>query len=289
MSLPSETPVIRLAPNVPVFDLPIQVAIAQGLFEREGVRVEFVARHDPLTSHRDAFQRQKESLYETGQADAYNLCEWAGLDRSDRSTRGSRVHALRPAVVAQVILSFDAALQEPADLAGVPIGINEFTGSHYTVLQMLDGVLRREELVLQHEGEPLVRYEALKAGRLRAASLMEPYVSLALKEGAHIVAASFYRGAEVISPALPRAAREAYLRAVDAAAALITADFDRYKQQLITAPIQGRIAAHEIGNQFVRYVPSRPMDEARFAATTAWLRARDLAPACTQYDSLVAA
>jgi len=287
MSHPQSLPVLRIAPNVPVFDLPILVALEHGLFEKEGIVVEFVAKHDPLTSNQDAFKRQKESLYESGQADCYNLCEWAGLDRSDRSERGSQVHALRPAVAAQVILSFDPDIQEPRDLAGVPVGINEFTGSHYTVLQFLDGTLPREDVVVKHVGEPLVRYEELKAGRLRAASLMEPYVSLALKEGAHIIAANFYRGAEVISPTLSPQQRRGYLDAVNAAADLINADFDRYKHYLVE-PVKDRISPEEVSNHFVHYAHSKPLDEKRFAYTVEWMRSWGLQPESGRYDTLVA-
>ncbi len=285
----SELQTLRLAPNVPVFDLPIIVALEHGLFKKEGLQVEFVAQHDPVTSNQDAFQRQKESLYECGKADAYNLCEWAGLDRSDRSQRGSRVHALRPAVAAQVILTFDRSIQEPRDLAGVPIGINEFTGSHYTALQFLDGTIPREDVVLQHVGEPYIRYEQLKAGTLRAASLMEPYVSLALKEGAHIIGATFYRGAEVISPSLSAEQRAGYLRAINAAADLIQADFGRYKHHLITEPVRGRIEPNEIGNQFVHYAHAKPLDEKRFDYTTKWMNSWDLKPVHDKYGELVVA
>lgn len=279
--------VIRLAPNVPVFDLPIIVALERGLFHAQGVEVEFVARHDPVTSNQDAFKRQKESLYESGRADAYNLCEWAGVDRSDRSGRGSRVHALRPAVAAQVILTFDGDIQEPRDLAGVPVGINEFTGSHYTALQFLEGTLPREDIVLQHVGEPYLRYQQLKAGTLRAASLMEPYVSLALKEGAHIISANFYRGAEVISPDLTPTQRQGYLTAVNAAADLIRADFGSFKHHLIVDQIRDRIAPLEIADHFVHYAHAKPLDPKRFAYTTAWMRSWNLAPEHGAFDELV--
>ena len=64
--------------------------------------------------------------------------------------------SLRPAVGAQAILSFDAAIQEPRDLAGVPVGINDRTGSHYTTLQSLEGVLVNASAQLR---ETLPRYE----------------------------------------------------------------------------------------------------------------------------------
>jgi NitT/TauT family transport system substrate-binding protein len=279
---------LTVAPNVPVFDLPIHVALEHGLFAKRGLRVQFTEAHAPRAySSEDAFARQKESLYENRQADAYNLCEWAGLDRSERSARGSQVHALRPAVIAQVILSFDPLVQELRDLAGVAIGINEFTGSHYTTLQFLDGALAREDIVLQHVGEPFGRYEALKSGQLRAAALMEPYVSLALKEGAHIVGVNFYRGAEVIAPDLPAAARQAYLAAVNEATDLINADFDRYKHYII-APVKDRLQAEELSDAFVRYAHSRPMDEPRFQYTYDWMHSWGLTPGDSKYTKLVA-
>ncbi|THT98104.1 nitrate ABC transporter substrate-binding protein [Lampropedia puyangensis] len=278
---------IRLAPNGPVFDLPILVALEHGLFAREGLDVQFVEHYDPSISSAQVFERQKESLFEQGKADAYNLCEWAGLDRSEHSQRGSKVQALRPAVAAQAILSFDRALQEPRDLAGVPVGVNNRTGSHYTALQLLGGALAKEEVNLVHAGSPLGRYEALKSGQLRAAALMEPYISLALKEGAHIIAVNFYRGAEVISPDLSEAARQAYLRVLNEAADLITADFSKYKHYIV-APVKEWLSADELHNHFVHYAHAKPLEAERFDGTYAFMRNWSLTAGAHTYKDLVA-
>src|SRR6476661_2957071 len=173
-------PIVSISPNNPVFDLPIYVARDEGLFEKAGIEVRFGAKYSQRNaSDVDPFQRLKEALFEQGKADVYNLCEWAGIDRSERS---AQVLALRPAVAAQAILSFDKNLQEPRDLAGVPIGINDRTGSHYTTLQTLEGVLARSDIVVEHVGVPERRYQALKEGASRAVAVMEPFISLALKE-----------------------------------------------------------------------------------------------------------
>lgn len=279
-------PTIRLAPNGPVFDLPIYVAQEHQLFEKAGVRVQFVDKYDPRASSADAFQRQKEALYECGQADGYNLCEWAGLDRSERSGRGSRVQALRPSVAAQAIVAFDVDLQEPRDLANVPVGVNDRTGSHYTALQLLGGALPKEEVNITHAGPPIERYAALKEGKLRAVALMEPYISLALKEGAHIIAANFYRGAEVISPDLPEAARKAYLQAINEATDLINQDFERYKHYVVE-PVKELLSAQELQNHFVHYAHSKPLDEQRFDVTYEFMRQWDLTPGQHSYKELV--
>jgi NitT/TauT family transport system substrate-binding protein len=279
---------LSVAPNGQVFDLPIHVALEHGLFEKRGLAVSFAEKHKPQESSQNPFQRQKESLYEGGKADTYNLCEWAGLDRSERGTRNSVVHALRPAVVAQVILTFDDTIQELRDLANVPVAINDRTGSHYTTLQFLDGALPRDQIVVEHVGSPFERYERLKSGELRAAALMEPYVSLALKEGAHIIGANFYRGAEVISPNLSAAQRTAYLDAVNEASDLINADFARYKHYIVE-PVKGRLAPEELGSNFVHYAHSRPMDEARFDYTYEWMKSWELTSGKSLFKTLVAA
>src|SRR5712691_6377916 len=173
MATVSQRPVVSVSPNNPVFDLPIYVARDEGLFEKAGIEVRFQAKYSERNpSDLDAFKRLKESLFEQGKADVYNLCEWAGIDRSQRSCRGAQVLALRPAVGAQAIMAFDNAIQEPRDLAGVAVGINERTGSHYTTLQSLEGVLPRSDIVVEHVGIPERRYEALKQKTIRAVAVM---------------------------------------------------------------------------------------------------------------------
>jgi len=279
---------IAISPNNPVFDLPIYVARDEGLFARAGIEVRFQAKYSERNpSDKEAFARLKESLFEQGKADVYNLCEWAGIDRSERSARGAQVLALRPAVGAQAILSFDAAIQEPRDLAGVPVGINERTGSHYTTLQSLEGVLPRDQIVVEHVGVPERRYEALKQGSSRAAAVMEPFISLGLKEGAHLVDVTFYRGAEVIAPGLSPEQRGAYLDAINQAADLIMADFGRYKHY-VTEQTKGRLAPHEMSDQYVRYTHYVVYDLKRFEQVYEWMRSWGLASGNANHASVVA-
>src|SRR3989440_12450232 len=121
----ANSPAIVVSPNNPVFDLPIYVARDEGLFEKAGIDVRFQAKYSQRNlSDADPFQRLKEALFEQGKADVYNLCEWAGIDRSEKSARGAQVLALRPAVGAQAIITFDKGLQEPRALGGGPDGVN---------------------------------------------------------------------------------------------------------------------------------------------------------------------
>ena len=217
----------------------------------------------------------------------YNLCEWAGIDRSEKSARGAQVLALRPAVAAQAILSLDPAIQEPRDLAGVPIGINERTGSHYTTLQSLEGVLARADILVEHVGVPERRYQALKERTSRAVAVMEPFISLGLKEGAHMVDLTYYRGAEVIAPHLSAEQREAYLAAINEAADRIMADFARYKHY-VTEQTRGALAPHELSNHFVRYTHYMVYEPKRFQQVYEWMRSWGLASGDADHARVVA-
>ncbi|MBN9083950.1 MAG: hypothetical protein BGP04_17070 [Rhizobiales bacterium 62-17] len=287
MSDASSLYTFTISPNGPVFDLPLYVARDEGLFEKHGLKVEFAKAFDPLNTSKDPFQRQKEVLYESGKASAYNLCEWAGLDRSEKSGRGSRVFSLRPAVAAQALVTFDEDIQEPRDLEGVAIGINELTGSHYTTLQLLEGTIPREGIILEHAGSPHVRYDALKRGEIKVIAIMEPFISLALKEGAHIVAVNYYRGSEVISPEVPEQYREAYVAAVNEAADRIKANFDKYKHHIVKQ-VEGKLKPEELFSHFVHYTRSKPLDEKRFDYTYEWMKTWNLTPGISNYHALVA-
>jgi NitT/TauT family transport system substrate-binding protein len=288
MALAMTAAIVNVSPNNPVFDLPIYVARDEGLFARAGIEVRFQAKYsERRPSDADPFQRLKEALFESGKADVYNLCEWAGIDRSEHSARGAQVLALRPAVAAQAILSFDQEIQEPRDLAGVPIGINQRTGSHYTTLQSLEGVLARAEIVVEHVGVPERRYQALKERASRAVALMEPFISLGLKEGAHLVDLTFYRGAEVIAPHLTAEERQAYLSAINQAADRIMADFARYKHY-VTEQTHGALAAHELSSHFVRYTHYMVYEAKRFQQVYEWMRSWGLAAGDADHARVVA-
>ncbi len=135
---------VRIAPNNPVFDLPVIVGIEERLFEHAGLDVLFSATYadrEKDSIERPVLTRLKEQLFDCGSADSYNVCEWASIDRLEKGNRGGNIAALRAAVAAQAIISFEETLQVPRDLANVPVAVQAWTGSHYTTLQMLESAL----------------------------------------------------------------------------------------------------------------------------------------------------
>jgi NitT/TauT family transport system substrate-binding protein len=282
-------PEVRIAPNNPVFDLPVLVGIETKLFEKAGLDVRLSASYadrEKDSAERPILSRLKEQMFECGTADSYNVCEWASIDRLERGTRGGKLAALRAAVAAQAILSFDDNLQVPRDLADVPVLVQELTGSHYTTLQMLESALGRDHVTIAHGGLPQTRYAALKNGAYRAVTVMEPFISLGLKEGAHIIAAEFYRGGEVIAPSLSDAQRKAYYEAENAAVDLINADFYAYAHH-ICAQAKGALEPRELLKAFVHYKHVDYYDPTLFGRTYEWMKARGLTEGQSAHDTLV--
>jgi NitT/TauT family transport system substrate-binding protein len=280
-------PIIRISPNPPVFDLPILVAREAGLFEKAGLDVRYSAEyvdHDPF--ERDVLTRQKEALFESNSADTYNVCEWGGIDRLERGSGHGKIAALRPAIAAQAIVSADPAIQTPRDLAGVAIGVNEFTGSHYTTVALVESTVGKDNVVLEHIGAPEVRLQSLRDGRIRAVTVMEPFISLALKQGLHIVALTFYRGAEVVSADLRAEDRTAYFDAIDAAVDLINGDFARYAHH-VTADARGALEPHELSAHFVRYTHAQRYAPELFNRAYDWMKERGFSAGRNKHESLV--
>jgi NitT/TauT family transport system substrate-binding protein len=287
--MPQERPAVRIAPNNPVFDLPVIVGIEERLFVDAGLDVAFSASYadrEKDQADKPIMTRLKEQMFECGSADSYNVCEWASIDRLERGSRTGNIAALRAAVAAQAILTFDESIQVPRDLADVPVVVQELTGSHYCTIQMLESAVGPEHVRIEHGGLPQMRWASLKAGQIRVATLMEPFISLGLKEGAHVVAACFYRGGEVISPSLTTEQRKAYYDAENRAVDLINSDFYRYAHH-IAAHAGGALPPNELLRAFVRYKHVDYYDRVLFTRTYDWMKARGLTEGQSDHSSIV--
>lgn len=285
----ADRPVVRIAPNNPVFDLPVIVAIEEGLFAKAGLDVSFSATYadrEKDQAERPIMSRLKEQLFDTGCADSYNVCEWASIDRLERGNRTGKLAALRAAVAAQAILTFDETLQVPRDLADVPVVVQELTGSHYTTVQMLESAIGADHINIVHGGLPLTRWNGLKNGTYRAITIMEPFISLGLKEGAHIIASSFYRGGEVISSDLTPEQRNRYYEAENEAVDLINANFYKYAHH-VAASAKGALEPHELQRAFVRYKHVDNYDTTLFGRAYDWMKAHGFSDGQSQHSSLV--
>src|SRR5258708_32928247 len=80
-----------------------------------------------------------------------------------------------------------ARLYEPEQLKVKPIAVSPFNGSHFTTLKRLEGVLKGEQIKWVFAGTMKERLEALSKGEVAAASLMEPWISVAEKRGMRVL------------------------------------------------------------------------------------------------------
>jgi NitT/TauT family transport system substrate-binding protein len=282
--------VVRIAPNNPVFDLPVMVGIEERLFEKAGLQVEMTGKWSDREKQDNimmpVLSRMKEQMFECGSADGYNVCEWASIDRLERGKRGGSIAALRASVAAQAIVTFDEALQTPRDLADIGVLVQESTGSHFTAIQMLESAVGREHVKIDKGGLPWQRWEALRDRKHRVVTVMEPFISLGLKEGAHLIAAEFYRGGEVIGANLTPEQRKAYYDAENEAVDLINGDFYKYAHH-VCAPTKGALKPHELLRAFVHYKHVDYYDPTLFGRTYDWMKSRGFTEGESQHGALV--
>jgi NitT/TauT family transport system substrate-binding protein len=233
-----------LETTAPFQGLPELVAFDEGLFEKEGLLVEWADREqgvakkveinvtgpkgvDPFSSHG--------KLFEQGKADMYNACEWGNYCRVQDTGTGSRQLGRRAIVTySAMVVAPDSDIYTPQQLAHRAIGVPFYFGTHYIALHMLEGFLRRDEIKLC--GAPngsRYRLASVLNGEVDAVTLTEPHITLAEKKGCRTICSAFFHGTEVASDRVDAETYAAFNRAVRAAVRRINADKRAYLHYFI--------------------------------------------------------
>jgi NitT/TauT family transport system substrate-binding protein len=286
MSTTTQTDITILAGNS-IFTVPDRVALEQGFFADEGLNVKAVQKWEDRNHKIKDPIKDPLAQFESGVHDTFNMCEWGVLRRLEHTERAAHIAYLRPAVVAQALLSFDPRYQEPHDLANVAVYVNETTGQHFTALKILEGSLKRDEIKLEDGGEPWTLLDGARDGSYPAVTLMEPFITLALKQGAHILAHTFYRGAQAFADTIPAEAQAAYVRAINRAVDVINADPKAYRSYITTAS-DGQVEPEELRDDYYRFGHALPYTERRFDDQWTWLQEWGLVDAPAAYDKIIA-
>ena len=113
---------LRLETTAPFQGLAELVAYDEGLFEKEGIQIEWMDREkgvdkNPqlhITDHRDASRYTSHGrMMESGEADLYNACEWGNFSRVETTKVGSRQVGRRSMVnFAGIVVRGDSPVQE---------------------------------------------------------------------------------------------------------------------------------------------------------------------------------
>ena len=174
-----------------VHDLPVLVARDKGFFKDEGLDIEFVTTPgmaQVTTSHLvkfdSIFDRPLDSVYNDGGIDQYRMCEWGIMKRAVEANagglRGRKIVALGASMSKfAIVVSRDSEdlrardAQGPGDRGDA----EQRLGLHHAED---DGRLpRAEHIKRSNAGSMLKRLEAVRDGKVAAASVMEPWISVA--------------------------------------------------------------------------------------------------------------
>jgi NitT/TauT family transport system substrate-binding protein len=233
-----------LETTAPFQGLPELVAYDEGLFEKEGLQIEWADREvgvekttqrnvtspqgvNPFTSHG--------RLFEQGKADMYNACEWGNYCRVQETGLKSRQLGRRAIVAySAIVVAPDSPVYTPQQLANRTIGVPFYFGTHYIVLHLLEGFLPRDMIKLcRSPNGSRYRLASLLNGEVEATSLTEPHVTLAEKKGCRIICSALFHGTEVGSERVDAETYAAFSRAVREAVRRINANKRAYLHYFI--------------------------------------------------------
>lgn len=255
-----------------------------------GIKTKFDWTDPRSRDHHLVSSTNYQKAFEQGKADIYRACEWGQIRRTYDNPRGPIV-ARRPTMVYQAIfVRPDSPINATVALAGKSVGVQFHQGSHYSSLAMLEGFMRRDEIRVVHAGTVQERYEALMNGEIDAATLMEPWVTLAHKNGCKDIVSTFYQGTENAGQDLDPRVFEAAMRAVRKAVKLIAADKKKYVHYMLEE-IPEKYAKQLTPDDFylprLRYVDPAPYTKEEFERVYSWMVSWDLVGANAKYEGLV--
>ncbi len=282
-----------------VHDLPLIVARDEGFFRDEGLDVEILktpGSGQHASDHRalrdDVFERTLEASYENGQCDQFRMCEWGIMKRAvefvvDTGHRKAKIVALGSAMSSFAIVT-DPKLNiyEPEQLKNVPIGVSPFNGSHFTMLKMMEGFVRRDEIKWEFAGTHRERLEALREGKIRAVSLQEPWISVAEKQGCRVLIESHSTRSEAAGDELDGPTLAKMFRAQARAADAINKNPERYAHHLIEEA-GGLIDVKDLKLSRLLNAPPAPYTRERFSDNYHWTLGWGLVPPGATYENTV--
>ena len=284
-----EEPKLKLA-LIPVLDtIPIFIAQQNGYFAEQGITVETIPVKSP---------QERDVLVTTGQVDGVLTdLQSVGLLNKDAPKLKAVYTSRRPfpnAPMFRVLAGPKTAINAPADLKGVPIGISPNTVMEYLTDRMLAGEgLKPEEIAKIEIGQIPVRFEQLMNGNIQAAALPDPLAQGAMAAGARLIVddskyadlsqsvLSFTTDTLSAKPGTVKKFLVAWEKAVNE----LNAHPEKYQSVLIE---QGRVPKSIQDTYKMPPFPGRGVpSEAEVKDVAAWLKAKGLVSRDIPYTDVV--
>jgi len=267
---------VALLPIVDV--LPAYVAERNGYLAAEGIQVELV----PVKS-----AQENSALLQADEVDG-TLTDLQGVGLFNQESPQVKVVAMARkaypnAPVFRLLAAPGSAIDSPADLAGIKIGVSNNTVIEYITERMLQGSgLTADQIVLENIAAIPVRFEQLMNGQIQAATLPDPLASGAIAAGARPVIddSQFTQYSQSVLIFTTRALEEKpmaiqkFLTAWNKAVADLNTDPDAYRDLLIQ---QGRVPESVQGSYAMPPFPQGEItSQTEWADVVRWLQDKGL-------------
>ncbi len=282
-----------------VHDLPLLVAKDEGFFRDEGLDVNILktpgtGQHgsDHQALRDNIFSRTMESLYDVGKCDQFRMCEWGIMKRAVESNlesnhRPAKIVALGSAMSTFAIVTDPkTGIYEPEQLKNVPIAVSPYNGSHFTMLKMMEGFLKRDDIKWTNAGTHRERLEALRNGKVKAVSLQEPWISVAEAGGCRVLIESHSTRSEAAGDELDGATLAKMFRAQARAAAAIDRNPEKFAHYILEEA-GGVIALKDLKLSRMLNAPPVPYTRERFDDNYQWTLSWGLVPPGATYENTV--
>jgi ABC-type nitrate/sulfonate/bicarbonate transport system substrate-binding protein len=224
---------IRLQGDSNAHDRPWRVAVEQGFFAAEGLKVEYHEDNPKGTAGRvaDFSKRWKEQQLQSGALEVYPVCEWGAIERV-QALGGGKIIGLDTTVrTGALVVRKDSKIQSLRELAKVPIAVTWHAGTFYAAIEVLEAAgVPFEDITLVHAND---RLDALLSGTTEAAALMEPLVSRAYAVGARKLADLRWRGGIVAGNDIDEETAAKLRRALNRAIDWLRENEERSRQEVL--------------------------------------------------------
>ena len=282
-----------------IHDLPLLVARDEGYFRDEGLDVEILktpgsGQHnsDDRALKDDVFKRTWRRLYDQGQCDQFRMCEWGIMKRAVESNQENKLRTAKIVALGSAMSSFAivvdprSGIYEPEQLKNEPIAVSQFNGSHFTMLKMMEGFIKRDEIKIANHGTHRQRLDALKAGKVKAASLQEPWISVAEAQGCRVIIESHSTRSEAAGDEMDGPTLAKMFRAEARAAEAIQKNPEKYATYVLEEA-GGLIGMQDLKLSRILNAPPMPYTRERFNDNYQWTLGWGLVPPGATYENTV--